>query len=111
MKRITIIVCVIVAACFGSGPAPTPPSGAQVVFVAPLPQSDNTCNGSLYVSSVAFSPTNGYGILNYYQPSNNNCGGPPPPMQISAYQFDPGGSMPQGVQQGSAGQSNSNAVP
>jgi hypothetical protein len=101
------------ACIFGSGPQPSAPSEAQVLFVAPQGQQ---CTQSLFIDAVVVSGPTGYAILAPYTPINSNCNSSGPVMvPLDVYQFDtaaagnPNGMMVAG--NSNAGMSNVGPLP
>ena len=97
------------AACFGSGPAPTTATNAQIVFAPPLPSSDERCNGgSLYIGDVAIVNGMGFAATLPYVPNNCNGNGSSPTGMASIYSFPLDGSSPDGMMAASLGQLQTN---
>ena len=103
MTRHLAIVLVLLAACFGGGPAPSVPEGATVVFQAPAPPPEQACSDSRYIASVAIADDEGYVVTLPYQPVQQNCGGQGPaqvPLELDSFAKD--GSTPAGQPAGNA---------
>ncbi len=111
--------CLLLCACYGSGPLPQQPAEATVVFAAPLPTEDQICNGS-YIGDVAIGAGSGFATLLPYVPTQNNdgnggnCnngGGIAPVVAINVFAFDKTGADVAGTMVGQAGQSNGSTRP
>jgi hypothetical protein len=82
-RFMAVVAAAGVAACFGAGPIPSPPTDATIVFsIAPSMNDSTTCT-SYYVGDVAIGSDAGYAITVPYKPQD--CGG--------------GGTLPQGLVQ------------
>jgi hypothetical protein len=101
-----LAIALVVPACFGKGPLPAQPSEAQVVFVAPSPNSD-PCNSSSYISSVAVTGMQGFATVAPFQPMDSNCMGGPMSTPIPLMSFRTDGTEPHGQMMSAAGNSNS----
>ena len=73
MIRSTILI-VLLSACFGPGPTPTPPTGAQVVFYVSQATTQE-CGTAPYIGDVAIGASWGYALTYRWNPPNNCDGG------------------------------------
>lgn len=99
MKLHLATALVSLAACYGSGPAPSVPKDATVVFEAPFPAKDQECSDSRYIGPVAIADDKGYAIVLPYQPLQQNCGSQgPSPITLELDSFAKNGATPGGQQ-------------
>ena len=99
------------AACFGGGAAPKPPSGATLVYQVPIPEKSVACQSSVYVGAVGVADDKGYVVrMPYVPPDNCNIGtggmGMTEPTLILSFAKDgstPGGQPEMGGDLGNMG--------
>lgn len=119
MHRIPLLVPFVLAACFGGGPTPTPPTEATLAFATPIPPRDQLCSDSVYNGPITFDNTNGYVMTLPFNAANipgDNCGngggGGSPSLPVAVTVFPLDGSNPLGTTfpMGGAGNYNSGAT-
>jgi hypothetical protein len=89
LTSVSIVAASGLVACFGAGPTPGLPSGAEVVYVVPQPSSGNECGTSTFIGDVAIGSNAGYLVTLPYQPRNdcNNTGGQPMQLPVAINSF------------------------
>jgi hypothetical protein len=97
MMNLKPLALVPLAACFGSGPTPTPPAGATVVYRVPQANSNDVCTTSRYIGPVEIAGPTGYVIPLPYSPETGQCNGPPPQESVNVVQFPKNGKGPDGT--------------